>query len=142
LGDRIGELHVWDVHEVLVRGVQAKPHGSLLAMIHAAYPDGVFHGMGEIPMSEAIRGVGRGRLPTRLRAPSSVLKSLFRQAFRHWPLTDATTTVILTATLLRYIHAWRTGHLHDFNLEDVGMGFARLRATVRNAEDWAVNGGR
>lgn len=142
LGAGIEALHTWDVHEVLVRGVQARPNGSLLAMIHAAYPDGVFHGMEAIPLSEAIRGVGRGRLPTRLRAPSSVIKELFRSAMKHWPLTDATTTVVLTTALLCYIHEWRTGQLHDFTEAGVRDRIVRLRQLIWNAEDWAVSGGR
>jgi hypothetical protein len=133
---------MWDVHEVLVRGVQAKPNGSLLAIIHAAYPDGVFHGMGEIPLSQAIRGVGRGRLPTRLRAPSSVIKELFRSGMKHWPLVDATTTVVLTTALLCYIHEWRTGQLHEYNEPVVRDRIVKLREAIWNAEEWVVSGGR
>lgn len=138
LGAWLLDLHTWDVHDVLVCGLQANPEGSLLAMIHAAHPDGVFHGMDDTPPPPRLRLLGRETGPSRERAPSSVIKRLCREVFGHWPLTDPSMTVVVMAVALECVHQWRMGRLHDFVPARVADRVGQLRAVLLDAERVAL----
>jgi hypothetical protein len=138
LVDHLPDLHTWDPHEVLVRGLEARPNGSLLAMIHAAHPDGVFHGFNDPPRRRPGAAVGLVAKSYLGRAPSSVIKRCCREAFDGLPLTDPTVTLVAMAVALELVHRWRTGRLHRYNLEEISERIAKLQAVVRDADHAAL----
>ncbi|MBK7595325.1 MAG: hypothetical protein IPJ11_08765 [Gemmatimonadetes bacterium] len=134
LADHLPDLHTWDPHEVLVRGVAARPNGSLLAMIHAANPDGVFHGLNDPPRRRPGAAVGLVATSYLGRAPSSVIKRCCREAFDGLPLTDPTVALLAMAVALELVHQWRTGRLQRSNINAISDRIATMQAIVREID--------